>query len=129
MLHMLAWLISSSYHSSQFLLPLLPDTSCPSSPSPTGDPSPPRASQQAGMADGRQPDEHWTSNGQENGENGYSAYSSGYRENGYHGGAAAHPGATGIGTRTPQFASCLAGGSDIDWTALRTLPDGCVGKM
>ncbi|XP_035485530.2 microtubule-associated protein tau isoform X2 [Scophthalmus maximus] len=46
------------------------------------------------MADGRQPDEHWTSNGQENGENGYSAYSSGYRENGYHGGAAAHPGAT-----------------------------------
>ncbi|RVE75231.1 hypothetical protein OJAV_G00014740 [Oryzias javanicus] len=41
----------------------------------------------SGMADGRQPDEHWTSNGQENGENGYSAYS--YRENGYHGGAAA----------------------------------------
>ncbi|XP_068575377.1 microtubule-associated protein 2-like isoform X2 [Cebidichthys violaceus] len=46
------------------------------------------------MADGRQPDEHWASNGQENGENGYSAYSSTYRENGYHGGAAAHPGAT-----------------------------------
>ncbi|XP_044043235.1 microtubule-associated protein 2-like isoform X3 [Siniperca chuatsi] len=46
------------------------------------------------MADGRQPDEHWSSNGQENGENGYSAYSSAYRENGYHGGAAAHPGAT-----------------------------------
>ncbi|XP_054479529.1 microtubule-associated protein 2-like [Anoplopoma fimbria] len=46
------------------------------------------------MADGRQPDEHWASNGQENGENGYSAYSSAYRENGYHGGAAAHPGAT-----------------------------------
>ncbi|XP_071320774.1 microtubule-associated protein 2-like isoform X3 [Trachinotus anak] len=46
------------------------------------------------MADGRQPDEHWASNGQENGENGYSAYSSGYRENGYHGGAAAHPGMT-----------------------------------
>ncbi|KAG7239314.1 hypothetical protein INR49_029279 [Caranx melampygus] len=46
------------------------------------------------MADGRQPDEHWASNGQENGENGYSAYSSGYRENGYHGGAAAHPGST-----------------------------------
>ncbi|XP_018516561.1 microtubule-associated protein 2 isoform X2 [Lates calcarifer] len=46
------------------------------------------------MADGRQPDEHWASNGQENGENGYSAYSSGYRENGYHGGAAAHPGTT-----------------------------------
>ncbi|XP_034533558.1 microtubule-associated protein 2-like [Notolabrus celidotus] len=46
------------------------------------------------MADGRQPDEHWTSNGQENGENGYSAYSSAYRENGYHGGAAAHPGTT-----------------------------------
>ncbi|XP_069020405.1 microtubule-associated protein 2-like isoform X6 [Embiotoca jacksoni] len=39
------------------------------------------------MADGRQPDEHWASNGQ---ENGYSAY----RENGYHGGAAAHPGTT-----------------------------------
>ncbi|XP_038577372.1 microtubule-associated protein 2-like isoform X3 [Micropterus salmoides] len=46
------------------------------------------------MADGRQPDEHWSSNGQENGENGYSAYSSAYRENGYHGGAAAHPGVT-----------------------------------
>ncbi|TKS66637.1 Microtubule-associated protein 2 [Collichthys lucidus] len=50
--------------------------------------------QAAGMADGRQPDEHWSSNGQENGENGYSAYSSAYRENGYHGGAAAHPGTT-----------------------------------
>lgn len=47
------------------------------------------------MADGRQPDEHWAANGQENGENGYSAYSSAYRENGYHGGAAAHPGTTG----------------------------------
>ncbi|XP_042369322.1 microtubule-associated protein 2-like isoform X2 [Plectropomus leopardus] len=46
------------------------------------------------MADGRQPDEHWSSNGQENGENGYSTYSSAYRENGYHGGAAAHPGTT-----------------------------------
>ncbi|XP_056884507.1 microtubule-associated protein 2-like isoform X3 [Takifugu flavidus] len=46
------------------------------------------------MADARQPDEHWSSNGQENGENGYSAYGSAYRENGYHGGAAAHPGAT-----------------------------------
>ncbi|KAF1371873.1 hypothetical protein PFLUV_G00273880 [Perca fluviatilis] len=46
------------------------------------------------MADGQQPDEHWASNGQENGENGYSAYSSAYRENGYHGGAAAHPGTT-----------------------------------
>ncbi|KAM9328346.1 uncharacterized protein KZ484_019681 [Pholidichthys leucotaenia] len=46
------------------------------------------------MADRRQPDEHWASNGQENGENGYSAYSSAYRENGYHGGAAAHPGTT-----------------------------------
>ncbi|XP_032362635.1 microtubule-associated protein 2 isoform X10 [Etheostoma spectabile] len=46
------------------------------------------------MADGQQPDEHWASNGQENGENGYSAYSSAYRENGYHGGAAAHPGST-----------------------------------
>lgn len=47
------------------------------------------------MADGRQPEDHWAPNGQENGENGYSAYSSGYRENGYHGGAAAHPGTTG----------------------------------
>lgn len=47
------------------------------------------------MADGRQPDEQWASHGQENGENGYSAYSSAYRENGYHGGAAAHPGTTG----------------------------------
>eukprot|EP00066_Takifugu_rubripes_P028683 XP_011617949.1 PREDICTED: microtubule-associated protein 2 isoform X3 [Takifugu rubripes] len=46
------------------------------------------------MADARQPDEQWSSNGQENGENGYSAYGSAYRENGYHGGAAAHPGAT-----------------------------------
>ncbi|XP_041834526.1 microtubule-associated protein 2-like isoform X2 [Melanotaenia boesemani] len=46
------------------------------------------------MADGRQPEEHWASNGQENSENGYSAYSSAYRENGYHGGAAAHPGTT-----------------------------------
>ncbi|XP_067356523.1 microtubule-associated protein 2-like isoform X2 [Channa argus] len=46
------------------------------------------------MADGRQPDEHWAPQGQENGENGYSAYSSAYRENGYHGGAAAHPGTT-----------------------------------
>uniref|UniRef100_A0A3Q1IV17 Microtubule-associated protein n=1 Tax=Anabas testudineus TaxID=64144 RepID=A0A3Q1IV17_ANATE len=46
------------------------------------------------MADGRQPDEQWASHGQENGENGYSAYSSAYRENGYHGGAAAHPGTT-----------------------------------
>ncbi|KAM6892998.1 uncharacterized protein PEZ65_023051 isoform 1-T2 [Lycodopsis pacificus] len=46
------------------------------------------------MADGQQTDEHWASNGQENGENGYSAYSAAYRENGFHGGAAAHPGAT-----------------------------------
>ncbi|XP_022617423.1 microtubule-associated protein 2 isoform X3 [Seriola dumerili] len=53
------------------------------------------------MADGRQPDEHWASNGQENGENGYSAYSSGYRENGYHGGAAAHPGTTGMEIHQP----------------------------
>ncbi|KAM7365638.1 hypothetical protein PAMP_016555 [Pampus punctatissimus] len=45
------------------------------------------------MADGQQQEEHWAANGQENGENGYSAYSSAYRENGYHGGAAAHPGA------------------------------------
>uniref|UniRef100_A0A3Q3N460 Microtubule-associated protein n=1 Tax=Mastacembelus armatus TaxID=205130 RepID=A0A3Q3N460_9TELE len=44
------------------------------------------------MAEGQQPDEHWASHGQENGENGYSAYSAAYRENGYHGGAAAHPG-------------------------------------
>ncbi|XP_057684142.1 microtubule-associated protein tau-like isoform X10 [Corythoichthys intestinalis] len=44
------------------------------------------------MADSHQPEEHWASNGQENGENGYSAYS--YGENGYHGGAAAHPSAT-----------------------------------
>lgn len=43
------------------------------------------------MADGRQPEDHWASNGQENGENGYSSYS--YRENGYHGGAAAPAGA------------------------------------
>ncbi|KAM3857121.1 uncharacterized protein ACN63O_019103 [Diretmus argenteus] len=42
------------------------------------------------MADGRQPEEHWGSNGRENSENGYS-YSA-YRENGYHGEAAAHPG-------------------------------------
>uniref|UniRef100_A0A3Q1B4D3 Microtubule-associated protein n=1 Tax=Amphiprion ocellaris TaxID=80972 RepID=A0A3Q1B4D3_AMPOC len=53
------------------------------------------------MADGRQPDEHWASNGQENGENGYSAYSSAYRENGYHGGAAAHPGTTGMEHHQP----------------------------
>uniref|UniRef100_A0A3Q3PZD2 MAP2/Tau projection domain-containing protein n=1 Tax=Monopterus albus TaxID=43700 RepID=A0A3Q3PZD2_MONAL len=46
------------------------------------------------MADSQQPDDHWASHGQENGENGYTAYSSGYRENGYHGGAAAHPGTT-----------------------------------
>ncbi|XP_072235656.1 uncharacterized protein [Leuresthes tenuis] len=49
---------------------------------------------QAGMADGRQPEEHWASNGQENGENNYSTYSSAYRENGYHGAAAAHPATT-----------------------------------
>lgn len=48
------------------------------------------------MADDRQPDEHWSSNGQENGENGYSDYSSAYRENGYHGAAAA--GTTGKNT-------------------------------
>lgn len=48
------------------------------------------------MADGQQPEGHWASNGQENGENGYSAYSSAYRENGYHGGGAAvHPGTSG----------------------------------
>ncbi|XP_061841287.1 microtubule-associated protein tau-like isoform X5 [Nerophis lumbriciformis] len=41
------------------------------------------------MADGRQPEEHWASNGQ---ENGYSAYS--YRENGCNGSGAAHPGTT-----------------------------------
>ncbi|CAN9498132.1 unnamed protein product [Ophioblennius macclurei] len=48
------------------------------------------------MADGRQPEEHWSENGQENGQNGYSAYSTAYRENGYHGGAAAHPGTTAV---------------------------------
>lgn len=47
------------------------------------------------MADGQQPGKHWASHGQENGENGYSAYTSAYRENGYHGGAAAHAGTTG----------------------------------
>ncbi|XP_053713975.1 microtubule-associated protein 2-like isoform X1 [Synchiropus splendidus] len=41
------------------------------------------------MADGRQPEERWASNGH---QNGYSAY--GYKENGYLGGAAAHPVAT-----------------------------------
>ncbi|XP_055022689.1 microtubule-associated protein 2-like [Boleophthalmus pectinirostris] len=45
------------------------------------------------MADGQ---EHWTSNGQENGENGYSSYSATYRENGYH--AAGGGGATGAPT-------------------------------
>ncbi|KAF7650307.1 hypothetical protein LDENG_00127920, partial [Lucifuga dentata] len=45
------------------------------------------------MADGQQPEDHWASNGQENGENGYSTYSSAYRENGYHGGVAMQPGA------------------------------------
>ncbi|KAM8873347.1 uncharacterized protein ACB058_004898 isoform 7-T8 [Synchiropus picturatus] len=44
------------------------------------------------MADGRQPEERWASNGHQNGQNGYSAY--GYKENGYLGGAAAHPVAT-----------------------------------
>ncbi|KAM4602195.1 uncharacterized protein ACJ7VT_020168 [Polymixia lowei] len=45
------------------------------------------------MADGRQPEDHWASNGRENnGENGYSSYGSAYRENGYHGQAAACPG-------------------------------------
>ncbi|XP_029942167.1 microtubule-associated protein tau [Salarias fasciatus] len=48
------------------------------------------------MADGRQPEEHWSENGQENGQNGYSTYGSAYRENGYHGGAAAHPGTTAV---------------------------------
>lgn len=42
------------------------------------------------MADGRQPEQHWTSNGQENGgQNGYLDYDSAYRENGYHGATAA----------------------------------------
>lgn len=50
------------------------------------------------MADARQPGEHRSSNGQENGENDYSAYGSAYRENGYHIGAATHPGATGMNT-------------------------------
>uniref|UniRef100_A0AAX7SQD6 Microtubule-associated protein n=1 Tax=Astatotilapia calliptera TaxID=8154 RepID=A0AAX7SQD6_ASTCA len=54
------------------------------------------------MADGQQPEGHWASNGQENGENGYSAYSSAYRENGYHGGgAAAHPGTSGVEHHQP----------------------------
>uniref|UniRef100_A0A3Q4HNX7 Microtubule-associated protein n=1 Tax=Neolamprologus brichardi TaxID=32507 RepID=A0A3Q4HNX7_NEOBR len=54
------------------------------------------------MADGQQPEGHWASNGQENGENGYSAYSSTYRENGYHGGgAAAHPGTSGVEHHQP----------------------------
>lgn len=72
---------------------------------PAGDLSPPRC---PSMADGRQPDEHWSSNGQENGENGYSAYSSAYRENGYHGGAAAHAGTTGRNTYG-LFLSALSG--------------------
>ncbi|XP_027866700.1 microtubule-associated protein 2 isoform X4 [Xiphophorus couchianus] len=41
------------------------------------------------MADGRQPEDQWAANSQENGENGYSSY--GYRENGYHAAAAAPP--------------------------------------
>uniref|UniRef100_A0A3P9PSK0 Microtubule-associated protein n=1 Tax=Poecilia reticulata TaxID=8081 RepID=A0A3P9PSK0_POERE len=44
------------------------------------------------MADGRQPEDHWAANGQENGENGYSTY--GYRENGYHAAMVAPPPAT-----------------------------------
>ncbi|XP_061534354.1 microtubule-associated protein tau-like isoform X12 [Phycodurus eques] len=44
------------------------------------------------MADSQQPEEHYASNGQENGENGFSAYS--YRENGYNAGAVAHPSTT-----------------------------------
>nr|XP_057907062.1 uncharacterized protein LOC131104179 isoform X2 [Doryrhamphus excisus] len=68
------------------------DTVRTGSPSSLVSHSPRCPSSQAAMADGRQPEEHWASNGQENGENGYSAYS--YRENGYHGGAAAHPGTT-----------------------------------
>lgn len=59
------------------------------------------------MADARQPDEHRSSNGQENGENGYSAYGSAYRENGYHSGAAALPGAKG--TKTVCIPECLQG--------------------
>lgn len=104
--HSLWWLFCELHHApreiSSWRRLLLSDLSfCPSllsSQQVTCPPSP--VSQQAGMADGRQPDEHWSSNGQENGENGYSAYSSGYRENGYHGGAAAHAGTTGRNTET-----------------------------
>lgn len=85
------------------------------------------------MADGRQPEEHWASNGQENGENGYSAYSSAYRENGYHGGAAAHPGTTGrnmdmVCWRSRAFMHMQYWLNDIDWPASQ--PDGsaAVGK-
>jgi len=79
------------------------------------------------MADGRQPEEHWASNGQENGENNYSTYSSAYRENGYHGAAAAHPATTGkyifAGAR---ISMCMQRSvSDIDRTAYtHTPPDG-----
>lgn len=66
------------------------------------------------MADDRQPDGHWASNGQENGENGYSAYSSAYRENGYHGGAAAHPGSTGRLDLLESAKACACKSSGID---------------
>ncbi|XP_034034536.1 microtubule-associated protein tau-like isoform X2 [Thalassophryne amazonica] len=70
-------------------------TSTPSvsslSDSSSQEPPPPCWCPKAGMADGRQPQDHWSANGQANGENGYSAYSSAYRENGYLSGAAAHP--------------------------------------
>lgn len=67
-----------------------------------GDPVPPSPPQQAAMAE-----QHWTSNGQENGsQNGYSDYGSAYRENGYHGGAAAA--AMTAGRRLCVF-ECFAG--------------------
>ncbi|XP_061687048.1 microtubule-associated protein tau-like isoform X9 [Syngnathoides biaculeatus] len=44
------------------------------------------------MADSQQPEDHYASNGQQNGENGYSAYS--YQENGYNAGPGVHPSTT-----------------------------------
>lgn len=58
------------------------------------------------MADGRQPDERWSSNGGENGENGYPGHGSAYRENGFYGEAAAHPGATGERVRWSSLSVC-----------------------
>lgn len=64
------------------------------------------------MADGRQPDEHWASNG----ENGYSGYSSGYKQNGYHGGAAAHPGTIGMHRSLAEVCVCM-----VHWVAVSFL--------